>query len=156
MKGSFRLIFLSSKLFVFLVSLLFLYLQAIDCLVSNAIKFTETGSVEISVSFTEFSEEDKVNFAASAPLKLSACFEGKEPMGTFQVAVRDTGVGVSPQDIPQLFQPFIQLDASSTRRFGGMGLGLSLSKEVKFSQKSIFFSALTLILYVWFLSWLKF
>jgi signal transduction histidine kinase/CheY-like chemotaxis protein len=66
---------------------------------SNACKFTKDGFVEINVQV-----------------------EGDDLV----IAVSDTGIGMSDQDIARLFQPFVQSDASTTRRFGGTGLGLAL------------------------------
>lgn len=67
-------------------------------LVDNAIKFTPTGSVVISV---RQSQEDR-----------------------FELRVADTGIGIAAEKIPQIFQIFYQVDSSSTRRHGGVGLGL--------------------------------
>jgi signal transduction histidine kinase len=46
------------------------------------------------------------------------------------VSVTDTGVGISPSQIQEIFEPFHQLDGSSTRRYGGTGLGLSLVRQI--------------------------
>jgi signal transduction histidine kinase/DNA-binding NarL/FixJ family response regulator len=72
-------------------------------LCSNAIKFTDQGSVSITVS----------------------CECNNQVM---QFAVKDTGIGMTPEQSKKLFKPFQQADSSITRRFGGTGLGLSLSK----------------------------
>lgn len=72
-------------------------------LVNNAIKFTNAGSVTIRVSYRK----------ADSVVKFD---------------VIDTGVGMSPEQIERLFTPFAQADTSTTRRFGGTGLGLYLSK----------------------------
>lgn len=71
----------------------------------NAIKFTSTGEVAIDV--VEDSRTDG--------------------MLTLRVSVRDTGIGVQPSRKASIFEPFIQADASTTRRFGGTGLGLGIS-----------------------------
>jgi PAS domain S-box-containing protein len=75
-------------------------------LMSNAVKFTAAGSVCVSV-VVEAKEENLLRFS-----------------------VRDTGIGLSPQQVSNLFQAFTQADASTTRRFGGTGLGLSIAKRL--------------------------
>lgn len=73
-------------------------------LTNNAIKYTEHGSVTIQL------------------LQPSS--------GRITIAVRDTGIGIAPEDRARLFQAFEQLDPSSTRRFQGVGLGLHLSQRL--------------------------
>jgi signal transduction histidine kinase/DNA-binding NarL/FixJ family response regulator/HPt (histidine-containing phosphotransfer) domain-containing protein len=75
-------------------------------LVSNAIKFTEQGGVEIRVRFSE------------APTSMLA-FE-----------VRDSGIGLSEEQRSRLFEAFSQADTSTTRKFGGTGLGLVISQQM--------------------------
>ncbi len=82
--------------------------QILINLVGNAIKFTETGSVLI------------VAHLLNAP--------GAEPKLQFDVI--DTGIGIAEEKIEKLFQPFTQADNSTTRRFGGTGLGLTISKRM--------------------------
>jgi len=77
--------------------------QIISNLVSNALKFTQAGEVEIVLSC----REDGV-----------------------VVAVRDTGIGIPGDKLSKLFGQFEQVDASTTRRFGGTGLGLSICHEL--------------------------
>jgi PAS domain S-box-containing protein len=77
-------------------------------LVSNAIKFTTRGKVELRISQAA---------AANGQARL-------------RVEVEDTGIGISPADQARLFAPFIQGDTSTTRRFGGTGLGLSIVKRL--------------------------
>jgi signal transduction histidine kinase/ActR/RegA family two-component response regulator/tetratricopeptide (TPR) repeat protein len=78
--------------------------QVLLNLLSNAIKFTEQGSVALTV---RRGEGDALVFA-----------------------VRDSGIGLSPEGIAKLFQRFGQAEASTTRRFGGSGLGLVISKKL--------------------------
>ncbi len=77
-------------------------------LVSNAVKFTEAGEVVISVQMLE-------------------CWEDK---ATLSFSVRDTGIGMTEEQMARLFQSFSQADMSTTRRFGGTGLGLAISNRL--------------------------
>lgn len=81
--------------------------QILINLVGNAIKFTENGSVMLSVSYDESN--------AGAPLRFS---------------VVDTGCGIPEDAVARLFSPFAQVDSSATRRHGGAGLGLALSRRL--------------------------
>jgi CheY-like chemotaxis protein len=76
---------------------------------NNSIKFTATGGVALTVE--------------SGPPDADGRIE-------LHVAVRDTGIGIPPDRIERLFQPFSQTDASISRRFGGTGLGLAISKRL--------------------------
>lgn len=82
--------------------------QILSNLLSNAVKFTETGRVDVEVS---------------------ACRVGRASCEV-HVGVRDTGPGIPASKMNRLFQPFSQLDDSTTRRFGGTGLGLIISKRL--------------------------
>jgi signal transduction histidine kinase len=77
-------------------------------LVDNAVKFTEQGIIILSAQFTEH-----------APNSIQLCFD-----------VQDTGIGIARKDLIRLFYPFEQGDGSSTRRYGGTGLGLVISKRL--------------------------
>jgi signal transduction histidine kinase/CheY-like chemotaxis protein len=83
--------------------------QILSNLVSNAIKFTERGEIHLD-------------------LRMSTPADVHEPRICF--SVRDTGIGMTPEQIVNLFTPFTQADASTTRRFGGTGLGLSISRSL--------------------------
>lgn len=76
-------------------------------IVGNAIKFTQQGWVEVSVHLQT---------------------SGKLPLLTF--TVKDTGRGITPEQMARLFTPFTQADSSTTREFGGTGLGLVLSRRL--------------------------
>ena len=77
--------------------------QILSNLIGNAIKFTEAGRITMSVTY-------------------------RFPLLSFNV--KDTGIGLSKEQVPQLFQAFGQADSSMNRRFGGTGLGLILSKRL--------------------------
>ncbi len=82
--------------------------QVIHNLLSNAVKFTDAGEVTYTVRSERIGDE-RVKF---------------------EFSVKDSGAGISPDDLARLFQPFTQVDASSTRRFGGTGLGLTISRRM--------------------------
>ncbi|HSK20720.1 MAG TPA: ATP-binding protein [Longimicrobiales bacterium] len=76
--------------------------RALANLLTNAVKFTDEGLVELKV----------------------------EPNGDgVAFRVRDTGIGISEENLERIFEPFVQVDPSTTRRFGGCGLGLGLSRR---------------------------
>ena len=78
---------------------------------NNAIKFTETGEVVVAVSLAETAGE-----------------AGKQACLHF--TVKDTGIGMNPDQRAKLFQSFSQADASTTRKYGGTGLGLAISQKL--------------------------
>jgi len=82
--------------------------QVLLNLLSNAVKFTKAGSVRVGLR------------------------SGQTPEGApeLRFEVRDTGVGISPQAQGRLFSPFTQLDSSTTRKYGGTGLGLVISRHL--------------------------
>ena len=75
---------------------------------NNAVKFTETGEIVISVRVMDVTLEDVL----------------------LRFSVRDTGQGLTEEQISRLFQSFSQADSSTTRKFGGTGLGLAISKRL--------------------------
>jgi signal transduction histidine kinase/CheY-like chemotaxis protein len=79
--------------------------QGLFNLLSNAAKFTEVGTIPLRVRRTAEPEGDGLTFA-----------------------VEDTGIGMSPEQVERLFQRFVQADGSTTRKYGGTGLGLALTK----------------------------
>jgi signal transduction histidine kinase/DNA-binding response OmpR family regulator/HPt (histidine-containing phosphotransfer) domain-containing protein len=82
--------------------------QVLANLLSNAMKFTLEGEVSVEVSLAGEANDDRL----------------------VRVAVRDTGVGLSREQLARLFQPFTQADSSTTRKFGGTGLGLVIVKQL--------------------------
>lgn len=82
-------------------------------LASNAIKFTAKGEVALEVMFDE-----------TAPAATGS------PLPPVRFEIRDTGIGIPQDRIRLLFQPFSQLDSSTTRRYGGTGLGLAISRRL--------------------------
>ncbi|MBK7926953.1 MAG: PAS domain S-box protein [Bryobacterales bacterium] len=81
--------------------------QVVVNLVGNAVKFTHAGGVTLRVSA----------FTATGTCRL-------------RVEVCDTGIGIAPDMLPRLFEKFTQADSSNTRRYGGSGLGLSISRSL--------------------------
>jgi len=82
--------------------------QVLTNLVGNAVKFTERGEVGV---FVKLEKRDEKNL-------------------TLSFTVTDTGIGINEKDIKNLFQPFVQVDDSTTRQYGGTGLGLVISKQI--------------------------
>ncbi len=78
--------------------------QVLNHLLSNAVKFTEAGSIKISIA--------------------------KTPRGTYRFKIRDTGIGMSSEHQAHLLQTFGAADESMTRKYGGIGLGLMISKRL--------------------------
>ncbi|TLY50403.1 MAG: response regulator, partial [Gammaproteobacteria bacterium] len=87
--------------------------QVLVNLVTNAIKFTERGEVLVEVGTADASH---------------AVLDRREVQLRF--AVRDTGIGIAPAQMARLFQPFTQVDESSTRKHGGTGLGLAICRRL--------------------------
>jgi signal transduction histidine kinase len=79
--------------------------QVLLNLLSNAVKFTESGGSVIVEAY-------------------------RQPAGGCAIAVRDTGIGMRAEDIPRVFEPFVQVEAAISRQFDGTGLGLAVSKAL--------------------------
>ena len=82
--------------------------QILNCLLSNALKFTSEGSVRVKIAAIDLDKET-INI---------------------RIAVADSGIGISEKDMDKLFVRFSQVDASDTRKYGGSGLGLVISKQI--------------------------
>jgi len=82
--------------------------QIFQNLLSNAIKFTAEGEVELKLELASSTAD-------------AACV---------RISVRDTGIGIAEDALKQVFEPFVQIDSTSTRRTGGTGLGLSISQDL--------------------------
>jgi len=80
--------------------------QALFNLISNAAKFTENGTITLSVEREQCGSGDWISFS-----------------------VADTGIGIAPDKIDEVFEEFSQADTSTTRKFGGTGLGLAISRR---------------------------
>lgn len=97
--------------------------QIIVNLLSNAVKFTATGEVTVSVTSQGIGGSTwEVDAIASQPT-LHPCYE-------IQFAVKDTGIGIPADRLDRLFKAFSQVDSSTTRNYGGTGLGLVISQRL--------------------------
>ncbi|MGK7928664.1 MAG: response regulator [Spirulina sp.] len=131
--------------------------QILINLMSNAIKFTNTGEVSVSVtrhfSHPSFQSPVTRHFSHPSPVtshqlgnseQLSAIdhqppttnqqptTNNQQPItnNKLRFAVKDTGIGIAPEDRVKLFRSFSQVDASTTRKYGGTGLGLAICKQL--------------------------
>ncbi len=82
--------------------------QVMVNLLENAIKFTEQGEIKVGVAL--------LSDAAAAPM--------------LHFSVRDSGIGIPPERIEQIFEAFTQVDSSTTRKYGGTGLGLTITRRL--------------------------
>ncbi len=87
--------------------------QVLLNLLSNAIKFTQTGGINLAVTAEKLARETN-----------------NESVYEIKFAIKDTGIGIPLDRIQQLFNPFTQVDASISRRYGGTGLGLAICKKL--------------------------
>ena len=87
--------------------------QILVNLVSNAVKFTDSGEVAIIITSEEINSDNS-----------------QSSIHQIHFAIKDTGIGISPEGLTRLFQPFSQVDSSINRKYGGSGLGLAISKQL--------------------------
>jgi ethylene receptor len=99
-------------------------LQTMLNVIGNAVKFTKTGSVSVVVSLEQLD-----GFVRRDPRNPGWCPVPCDGFVYIRIVVKDTGLGVRENDIPRLFQKFVQADSTTTRRYGGTGLGLALCKK---------------------------
>jgi ethylene receptor len=99
-------------------------LQTMLNVIGNAVKFTKTGSVSVVVSLERLD-----GFVRRDPRNPGWCPVPCDGFVYIRIVVKDTGLGVRENDIPRLFQKFVQADSTTTRRYGGTGLGLALCKK---------------------------
>jgi signal transduction histidine kinase/DNA-binding response OmpR family regulator/HPt (histidine-containing phosphotransfer) domain-containing protein len=82
--------------------------QVLLNLLNNAMKFTSEGEIVVDIRANEVRRE----------------------LAELEFSVRDTGIGIAPENLPTLFEPFTQADSSNSRKFGGAGLGLAISRRL--------------------------
>ncbi len=82
--------------------------QIILNFLSNAIKFTDSGAIAVTVAMQQQADT----------------------IATIRIGVTDSGIGISAEAIQKIFEPFSQADSSTTRKFGGTGLGLTISRQL--------------------------
>jgi signal transduction histidine kinase len=93
--------------------------QVLRNLIANAVKFTsDNGRIEIAVEVGPLSRHGIEHAAAARPAEVG-----------LRVMVTDSGIGIPIENQELIFEPFFQVDSSSTRRYGGTGLGLTLAKS---------------------------
>lgn len=99
---------------------------------SNAVKFTESGSITISTRLESRKLTEATEYNGSSPE--SGTRRGGDSEWIV-ITVKDTGIGIDPEQQQKLFQPFVMADGSTTRKFGGNGLGLAISRKIVESMK---------------------
>ncbi len=100
--------------------------QVLINLIGNAIKFTEHGEVVVQVQLHADQTKSPMPQQPQAPPQ--ALHAGQTCQLSF--SIRDTGIGITPEQLSRLFRPFSQADGSMTRKFGGTGLGLVIAKQL--------------------------
>jgi signal transduction histidine kinase len=91
---------------------------------SNAVKFTKSGSISISVRLESRKKSASLNGSAE-----STTGQGGQ-RDWVVVTIKDTGIGIEPEQQQKLFQPFVMVDGSRTKSVGGNGLGLAISRRI--------------------------
>ena len=98
--------------------------QVVINLLGNAVKFTASGGITLRIRLHREPETPLANSAPSSRVD-----------HRLHIEIEDTGIGISAEAQQQLFSPFTQADSSTTRQYGGSGLGLSLCREIVEAMK---------------------
>lgn len=90
-------------------------------IVSNAVKFTETGSISLKASHPD------MDFLKHKGVNVYFDYADKSYL---MISVKDTGIGISEEDLPGIFDEYRQLDRSMSKKYGGTGLGLAITRKI--------------------------
>jgi CheY-like chemotaxis protein len=104
--------------------------QIIVNLLNNAVKFTPRGCVSVEVSPAEMPPPGPRQGSGSAPTPAAGPAAALAEPCLIEIAVRDTGIGIPQEKRKLLFKPFSQVDSSTTRKYGGTGLGLVICQRL--------------------------
>jgi signal transduction histidine kinase len=109
--------------------------QTLFNLLSNASKFTEKGTIRLEVRRSEIEDRGAESETRTLPelrpasSELRVTPELRSSNSHLRFRVSDTGIGMTPEQLAKLFQAFTQADASTSKKYGGTGLGLALSRK---------------------------
>ncbi|WP_412973772.1 ATP-binding protein [Pseudanabaena sp. ABRG5-3] len=104
--------------------------QVLINLLNNAVKFTpEGGCINLEVTCQRFFKD--IPFTKAFPeMLLTPYVDEIQSPNYLQIAIIDTGIGISPENIKRLFKPFVQIDSALNRQYMGTGLGLAIVKQI--------------------------
>ncbi|MBI3416254.1 MAG: hypothetical protein HY043_13250 [Verrucomicrobia bacterium] len=108
--------------------------QVLFNLISNAAKFTEKGTIRLSVGQASRLSHlpdgaSKASGASAGPESTNEVRDRRDACPTLEFIISDTGIGMTPEQLGKLFQAFTQADSSTSKKYGGTGLGLALSRK---------------------------